>query len=106
MEWQDITNKFMSDICVEDSFNYIASKIIEFRHLNNMTQNDLAKKANISRSTLSKIENKDKSVRFDNIIKVITALNSYINLVDLNKSNNSKVDFKIHYNILCSSNLI
>ena len=51
------------------------NKVKKIRHEQNITQEELAKKANVSRTILSHIETeKDINVGFDTLIKIADAL--------------------------------
>jgi len=59
----------------------------------NMKQQDLAKKAGVSRSTLSNIEN-GKSIELDNLLRIAKALNVHPNDLFLTEEDKHAFNFK------------
>ncbi|CAN5592685.1 hypothetical protein BH10ACT5_BH10ACT5_21680 [soil metagenome] len=60
----------------------IGSQLAAWRKLQSLTAAQVAERAGIGRSTLTKIENGDAGVRFDAILKVARALGILDNIVD------------------------
>lgn len=63
----------MTDDCTK-----IIDLLIEQRHKQGMTQQGLAKVANLTQSVIARLENKKTTPQLDTLIKVATALNCEI----------------------------
>lgn len=71
----------------------IGQKIKSFRKENNLTQKELAKKSNISRSYLADIENDRYNASLDTLKSIANALEVNISdlIEDLSKTNDNKI---------------
>ncbi len=67
--------------------NIIGNKIKELRTLQNLTQFELAEKANLSISLISKIEIQEENIKINTLNKIANALNT--NIESLLKKDNS-----------------
>lgn len=64
----------MEEELIEEYRYHLGNEIKKVRKLRNMSQNDLAEKLGINRSTISKIENGKFSISVDYLVKFSLAL--------------------------------
>lgn len=88
-------------------YNYIREQIKNYRHLNHLTQQQLADKANITKQSVSRIERGKLSPSLDTLYDLSDALNCsiYDLLPRNNVSYDDSIDKRIAYKTsLCTNN--
>jgi len=60
--------------CFDETYHILGAKIVYYRRLRNMTQEELAEKASISRARLSDIERGKSSISLDTLLFIGRAL--------------------------------